>query len=96
MVAINDAYFDVVYYPLQKINRKDVVNISIGDGSPAAIARIRHNNFQQTATIAEPVQLQAWQLVDDIGRSFNKKKASNFQSLPILIDYDVLKKIEHK
>ncbi len=44
------------------------VNISGGDGSKAAFERIRGDNYQ-FATVAEPLSLHGWQLIDEANRA---------------------------
>ena len=41
--------------------------LSAGDGSAAAFLRIQAGAFQ-TSTVAEPLNLQGWQLVDEVNR----------------------------
>ncbi len=48
------------------------------DGTPGAYARIRQGNDYQVATVPEPVELQAWQAIDEFNRAFHKMPPSNF------------------
>jgi ribose transport system substrate-binding protein len=41
--------------------------LSAGDGSESAFLRIRTGTFQ-TATVAEPLNLHGWQLIDEMNR----------------------------
>lgn len=68
-LAINDIYFDYAIPELIKAGRASAsINLlSAGDGSAAAFLRIRAGTFQ-TATVAEPLNLQGWQLVDELNR----------------------------
>ncbi|QPK61728.1 substrate-binding domain-containing protein [Methylomonas sp. LL1] len=68
-LAINDIYFDYAVPELIKAGRPSgsISLLSAGDGSPAAFLRIRAGTFQ-TATVAEPLNLQGWQLVDELNR----------------------------
>jgi ribose transport system substrate-binding protein len=59
--------------------------IAAGDGDSAELNRIRTGSYQ-LATVAEPLYLQAWQLVDAINSTFGKKKIANWVVLPGLID----------
>lgn len=75
-LAINDLYFDAMTQsgempvPLE--------NISAGDGSPSAFSRIRSGGAGQMATIAEPLNLQGWQLVDELNRAFAGMEPSGY------------------
>jgi ribose transport system substrate-binding protein len=64
-LAINDVYFDHINVPLNALGRKDIRNISAGDGSAKALGRIHSGLSQQVATVAEPLGMQGWQLVDE-------------------------------
>ncbi len=79
-LAINDLYFDYMapFFAtegspfLEKIS-----NISAGDGSPSAFQRIRVGSFQD-ATVAEPLVLQGWQLIDELNRAFAGEPVSGY------------------
>jgi ribose transport system substrate-binding protein len=68
-LAINDIYFDYAVPELIKSGRAagSIKLLSAGDGSAAAFLRIRAGAFQ-TATVAEPLNLQGWQLIDELNR----------------------------
>ena len=68
-LAINDIYFDYATPVLTQAGRNSVAlrMISAGDGSESAFLRIRNGAFQ-TATVAEPLTLHGWQLVDEMNR----------------------------
>ena len=84
-LAINDAYFDNINFPLIKANRQDIRNVAAGDGSSKAVDRVRRGNSQQIATIAEPLQMQGYQIMDEMNRALAGKSPSGFQSWPILV-----------
>jgi ribose transport system substrate-binding protein len=84
-LAINDVYFDAMNVPLAAIHRTDIQNISAGDGSSIAIGRIKSGRSQQIATIAEPTDLQGWQLADELNRAFAHVPPSGYVAKPILI-----------
>ena len=80
-IAVNDLYFDFsapslvsagidpgTGYPQQ---------ISAGDGSVPAFQRIRQKQYQM-ATVAEPLHLQGWQLIDELNRDFAGVKPSGY------------------
>jgi ribose transport system substrate-binding protein len=68
-LAINDIYFDYAVPELTKAGpaRGQLRLLSAGDGSAAAFVRIEARVFQ-VATVAEPLELQGWQLVDELNR----------------------------
>ncbi len=70
-LAINDIYFDYAVPVLTQAGlRSDSISmLSAGDGSAAAFLRIRAGTFQ-TATVAEPLNLHGWQMVDEMNRLF--------------------------
>ena len=70
-LAINDIYFDYAAPVLTQAGLPDnaVSMLSAGDGSESAFLRIRAGTFQ-TGSVAEPLNLHGWQLVDEINRLF--------------------------
>lgn len=68
-LAINDIYFDYMVPELIKAGAQqhDIKLLSAGDGSSAAFQRIMTGSFQ-TGTVAEPLNLHGWQLVDELNR----------------------------
>ncbi|MFZ6776328.1 hypothetical protein ACO0LD_05800 [Undibacterium sp. Ji83W] len=84
-LAINDAYFDAINVPLIREGRKDIQNVSAGDGSYIALSRIKSGISQQVATVAEPFGLQGWQLADELNRAFSGRQPSGYITKPILI-----------
>ena len=89
-LAINDVYFDAMNVPLVLIKRPDIQNISAGDGSNIALGRIKSGKSQQIATVAEPAQLQGWQLADELNRAFAGQGPSGYVSKPILVTTQLL------
>ena len=53
--------------------------ISAGDGSESAFQRIRAKQYQ-AGTVPEPLNMQGWQLVDELNRAFNKADWSGYVS----------------
>lgn len=84
-LAINDAYFDTIHFPLLEINRTDIILVSAGDGSEKAVNRIELGNTQQKATVAEPLTLQGQQIADELNRAFNGQAPSGIILKPVLI-----------
>jgi ribose transport system substrate-binding protein len=70
-LAINDIYFDYAAPVLTQagIPNAAMIMLSAGDGSESAFLRIRTGTFQ-TGTVAEPLNLHGWQLVDEMNRLF--------------------------
>jgi ribose transport system substrate-binding protein len=62
-------------------------NISAGDGSAAAFQRIRNKQYQ-IATVAEPLRLQGWQIVDEANRALHGQPDSGFVAIPHLFTPD--------
>ena len=83
-------YFDHINVPLNALGRKDIRNISAGDGSAKALGRIHSGLSQQVATVAEPLGMQGWQLVDELNRAFAGQPPSQFVTPPLLITPQVL------
>lgn len=85
-LAINDIYFDYMVPTLiiSRVASREVRLISGGDGSPAAFLRIASASFQ-TATAADPLNLQGWQIVDELNRLFADQPLSGFIALPRLV-----------
>ena len=52
-------------------------NISAGDGAKSAFQRIRTGQYQ-VATVAEPLHLQGWQMVDELNRAFAGEQPSGY------------------
>ena len=94
-LSINDLTFDFMAPSLSAagIGGKDnPLAISAGDGSEVAFQRIRTGEYQ-AGTVAEPLRLQGWQIVDEANRALNKEKDSGFVApahlfLPSNIDAD--------
>ena len=68
-LAINDIYFDYAAPVLSQaaLPNNALSMLSAGDGSESAFLRIRTRSFQ-TGTVAEPLNLHGWQLVDEMNR----------------------------
>ncbi|WP_413577802.1 substrate-binding domain-containing protein [Bdellovibrio sp. HCB290] len=84
-LAINDLYFDYMAPSLKAVHREDVVGISAGDGSLAAIERVSIEKSSQVVAVAEPLQTQGWQLADELNRSFAGEPPSNYITKPLVI-----------
>ncbi|MDN2664853.1 substrate-binding domain-containing protein [Psychromonas sp. 14N.309.X.WAT.B.A12] len=79
-LAINDLYFDYMSPALRSAGKKKgdaPYNISAGDGSESAFERIRNGDFQ-VATVAEPLSLHGWQVIDEFNRLFQDQPISGY------------------
>jgi ribose transport system substrate-binding protein len=79
-LAINDLYFDFMGSSLKAAGKKgdDMPRaVSAGDGSEAAYQRIRTKNYQ-SATVPGPLNMQGWQVVDEMNRAFAKAPWSGY------------------
>ena len=94
-LSINDLTFDFMAPSLSAAGidgKSNPLAISAGDGSEAAFQRIRSGEYQ-AGTVAEPLHLQGWQIVDEANRALSKEKESGFVApshlfLPSNIDSD--------
>jgi ribose transport system substrate-binding protein len=81
-LAINDLYFDFMGPSLAAAGKSGTdapINVAAGDGSESAYQRIRAGQFQKV-TVAEPLNLQGWQLVDELNRAIAGEKWSGYLS----------------
>lgn len=78
-LAINDIYFDYAVPELIKAGAasRGICFLSAGDGSPAAFMRIQAGTFQ-TATVAEPLNVHGWQLLDELNRLLAHRPVSGY------------------
>jgi ribose transport system substrate-binding protein len=92
-LAINDLYFDFMGPALASAGVDGKANPkagSAGDGSEAAFQRIRTGQYQ-AVTVAEPLNLQGWQLVDELNRAVSGEACSGYVTAPALVTEDGLK-----
>ena len=78
-LAINDIYFDYAIPTLTEagVPVSALTLLSAGDGSAPAFLRIQANTYQ-AGTVAEPLNMQGWQLVDELNRLFAGQPVSGF------------------
>ena len=80
-LGINDLYFDFMAPSLASAGIDGdgpPHNISAGDGSEVAFQRIRTGQYQ-VGTVAEPLRLQGWQLVDELNRALRRRGAQRLR-----------------
>jgi ribose transport system substrate-binding protein len=85
-LSINDLTFDFMAPSLQSAGIAGdgaPHAISAGDGSEPAFQRIRAGEYQ-VGTVAEPLRLHGWQLVDELNRAFAGQPPSGFVAPPHL------------
>jgi ribose transport system substrate-binding protein len=93
-LAINDIYFDhaVPEFILAGPTAQHVDLLSAGDGSSAAYVRIQAGAYQ-VGTVAEPLNLHGWQLVDELNRLMEHEPVSGYVApvhliTPENVEYD--------
>ena len=94
-LAINDLYFDFMGPSLTAagLSPEEAPKAgSAGDGSEAAFQRIRSGGYQ-TITVAEPLNLQGWQLVDEMNRAIQGEACSGYVTSPALVTREGLEKM---
>lgn len=94
-LAINDLYFDFMGPALAAAGISGDGSPkagSAGDGSEAAFQRIRGGQYQ-TITVAEPLNLQGWQLVDELNRAIQGEACSGYVTSPALVTQSGLAKL---
>ena len=90
LLAINGNYFNGAAQALRDAGRSadgPPKSVAAGDGDAAEFQRIRSNDYQ-AATVAEPITLHGWQLVDEVNRALAKEEPSGFVAAPGLITGD--------
>jgi ribose transport system substrate-binding protein len=90
LLAINGNYFGGAKSALRDAGKPAAgppYSVAAGDGDAAEFQRIRTSDYQ-AATVAEPMPLQGWQLVDELNRAIAKQPASGFVAMPALITKD--------
>jgi ribose transport system substrate-binding protein len=80
-LAINDIVFD---HALPALTRAGLASdalslLSAGDGSAPAFLRIQARTFQ-TGTVAEPLNQQGWQALDELNRLFAHQPVSGYSA----------------
>lgn len=87
LLAVNGNYFSGASRALKDakvLPAGPPQSIGAGDGDAADMQRIRSDSYQ-AATVAEPIPLQGWQLIDEVNRAFAGQAPSTFVAAPGLI-----------
>ena len=90
LLAINGNYFGGAQQALRDAGKDPAgppKSVAAGDGDSAEFQRIRNVDYQ-AATVAEPLLLQGWQLVDEINRALAGQDPSGFVAAPGLVTKD--------
>jgi len=88
-LAINDIYFDYAVPALTTagLPGHGLNLLSAGDGSASAFLRIQAGTYQ-AGTVAEPLNLQGWQAVDELNRLFAHQGVSGYVAPVHLVTAD--------
>jgi len=88
-LAINDIYFDYSIASLTSaaIPSDGISLLSAGDGSASAFLRIQAKTYQ-TVTVAEPLNMHGWQVMDELNRLFAGRPVSGFVAPVHLVNAD--------
>jgi ribose transport system substrate-binding protein len=71
--------------------KPDEVKLIAADGNRSAYERIRKGGQYQVVTVSEPIELQAYQAVDELNRAFHDQPPSGFVQPPYLVTIDNIK-----
>lgn len=86
-LAINDIYFDFMGPALATAGIKGdglPRAVAAGDGSESSFQRIKTGQYQ-SITVAEPLNLQGWQLVDELNRAMQGAPCSGYVTAPAVV-----------
>ncbi len=87
LLAINGNYFGGAQQALRAAGvppEGPPYSVAAGDGDAAEFQRIRNQDYQ-AATVAEPLYLQGWQLVDEVNRALAGDEPGTFVPRPGLV-----------
>lgn len=87
LLAINGSYFAGTRAALFDLGRSGTdppYAVAAGDGDASEFERIRSGNYQ-LASVAEPLYLQGWQLIDELNRALAGQAPSGYLPPPRLI-----------
>ena len=65
--------------------RPDEVKLVAADGNRSAYDRIRKGGQYQLVTVSEPIEMQAYQAIDELNRAFHGEPPSGFVQPPFLV-----------
>jgi ribose transport system substrate-binding protein len=87
LLAVNGAFVTgarVAFYGAGLHGDQPPFSVSAGDGDASEFERIRAGDHQ-LATVAEPLHLQGWQLIDEINRARAGQPPSGYVAPPLLV-----------
>ena len=87
LLAVNGAYITgarVALFGAGVPGDEPPFSVAAGDGDASELERIRVGNYQ-LATVAEPLYLQGWQLIDELNRARAGQPPSGYVAPPHLI-----------
>jgi ribose transport system substrate-binding protein len=87
LLAMNGAYIDGAETDLVGGGRgggQPPFSVSVGGGDEAELSRIRADDYQK-ASVSEPLNLEAWQLIDELNRARAKQPPSGYVAPPYLV-----------
>ena len=87
LLAVNGAYItgaQVALFGAGVPGDQPPFSVAAGDGDAAEFERIRAGSYQ-LATVAEPLYLQGWQLIDEINRARAGQPPSGYVAPPHLV-----------
>jgi ribose transport system substrate-binding protein len=87
LLAVNGAYVTaarVALFGAGVPGDQPPFSVTAGDGDASELERIRAGDYQQ-ATVAEPLYLQGWQLIDEINRARAGQPPSGYIAPPHLV-----------
>lgn len=87
LLAVNGQYVTGATIALTDAGRggnRPPFSIAAGEGDETEFARIRSDNYQE-ASVAEPLNLQGWQLIDELNRARAGQPPSGYVAPPHLI-----------
>ncbi len=87
LLAVNGAYIDGASVALTGAGLSGdqaPFSVAAGEGDESEFARIRENDYQ-AAAVAEPLNLQGWQLIDELNRARARQPPSGYVAPPRLI-----------
>jgi ribose transport system substrate-binding protein len=85
-MATNDRMFDILTSPaaVAALGEGKVQSIAAGSGSSNAYTRIRAKKMQ-IGTVPEPLNMQAWQIIDEANRAIAGEKPSGYTPEPYVV-----------
>jgi ribose transport system substrate-binding protein len=87
LLAVNGAYINAAQTALIDAGRsgdQPPFSIAAGEGDGSEFARISGDDYQK-ASVAEPLTLQGWQLIDELNRARARRPPSGYIAPPRLI-----------